>query len=327
MSTLSTEYSKEKYKALVYADKEADDYVLIDWSLSNICNYSCSYCPDKLHNWSYTWHESEIVTRFIDTVICHYRKIWKKCIFQFTWWEVSLWPDLINVLKFIKNKGAYTSIISNASRSLDWWKQASDLLDTAIFTYHGEFVNEKDFIKKSCYLWQKLDLYVCITMDPRFFSIRKKSVDILKKYAQRWNFSVFVKPLFIDFSSTLYQYTDEQKEYINLASYMTDTYKKHNHVPTRKMVKDFWNTYWKMEFNKSGTILHSENSWTGWKCNIWINLLTIKFNGDIYRGQCGEWWKIGNLYDTSFRLPTSQIICTKKTCKCLSDIMVPKYFA
>lgn len=151
--------NKKDYNALIYSDKNAQDYILIDWSLWNICNYSCSYCPKNLHDGSFLWHDFRVILSTIDKISSHYASVWKKCIFQFTWWEVSLYPHLINILKYIKLKGWYTSIISNLSRKILWWEKSLPYLDNIIVTYHAEFVTSEDFIKKYV-IFRKKQIYM-----------------------------------------------------------------------------------------------------------------------------------------------------------------------
>lgn len=159
-------------------------------------------------------------------------------------------------------------------------------------------------------------------MDTEFFDDRKTIVERLKKYAKKFNFTVFAKPLYINFGDILYAYSDEQKKYITKASYMHGD--KHNHIPSRKMQK-YTTIDWKMVLNKGNLLLEKENSWFGWKCNIWLNLLIIKFDGSVLRWRCQVWWKLWNIF-TTYTLPSNGVICAKEKCSCLSDIMVPKYF-
>ncbi|SVC84341.1 uncharacterized protein METZ01_LOCUS337195, partial [marine metagenome] len=32
-----------------------EKYFTVDWSVGSTCNFSCSYCPDELHNGSTLW--------------------------------------------------------------------------------------------------------------------------------------------------------------------------------------------------------------------------------------------------------------------------------
>lgn len=310
----------EDYNALVYGYQDAKEYVLIDWNLWNICNYSCSYCPEKLHNSSVLWHPFPIIVAAIDKILLHYNAIGKKCVFQFTGWEVSLNSDLLKILVYIKSKWAYTSIISNLSRNMVWWKNVLPYLDNVIVTYHSEFVVYKDFIKRVIFISWFTDIYVCVTIDPDFFNDRKIVVEKLKFFAKRFNFTVFAKPLFINFGNILYSYTQEQKVYMENASYMNES--KYNHIPSRKMVKV--NIMWKNTLNKGNLLLENKNSWMWWECFAWINLLVVKSDWDVFRWQCMEGWRLWNIFK-SFELPNEWIICRKQKCNCLSDIMVPKY--
>ena len=43
------------YNKIVYVDEKRNNALWIDWTLGNSCNFSCSYCPDNLHDGTANW--------------------------------------------------------------------------------------------------------------------------------------------------------------------------------------------------------------------------------------------------------------------------------
>ena len=64
------------------------------------------------------------------------------------------------------------------------------------------------------------------------------------------------------------------------------------------------------------------NRHRGWRCWAGLHMISIDMWGNIYRAECQQGNKIGNLID--YVLPESVIICNKDTCNCLSDIYLKK---
>ena len=51
---------------LEYENIDKKDWFLVSWTLSNKCNYRCSYCPDILHDGSTGHADWEQVKSFIE---------------------------------------------------------------------------------------------------------------------------------------------------------------------------------------------------------------------------------------------------------------------
>lgn len=72
--------------------------------------------------------------------------------------------------------------------------------------------------------------------------------------------------------------------------------------------------------------ISKKNIFKGWYCSVGQTTLHIKINGDVYRGNCGQGGKIGNIYDLNLKLKKfdDYIICEKDICGCISDIRLTK---
>ena len=98
------------YNILDHSHESCKEWVVVNWNLGNKCNYTCSYCPDILHDGSYGWNEFEVVTTFIDKVIEHYAP--RKVYFEFTGGEVTVCKYFIDMAQYIKECGHDIGFIS-----------------------------------------------------------------------------------------------------------------------------------------------------------------------------------------------------------------------
>ena len=71
-------------------------------------------------------------------------------------------------------------------------------------------------------------------------------------------------------------------------------------------------------------IKNTRNQFEGWQCNAGIESLMINWDGEVHRATCRVGGSLGNIYDSSFQLPTAPITCTRKWCTCVADIPLTK---
>ena len=151
--------------ALVHRNPAHAGFAFIDWTLGNICNYACSYCPKHLHDGSVRWPSLEEVLHFAQRVIDHYRSLGKRAFFAFSGGEPTAYKGMLTVLRGLKQMGALTSVISNGSREIAWWDEAIPVLDTVTLTYAREFSEFEHFTKLTNRLLQAgLRTHVNVTM-------------------------------------------------------------------------------------------------------------------------------------------------------------------
>lgn len=313
--------TQKDYHALVHEKKEYSNIVLIDWSLGSTCNYRCSYCPDSLHNGKTPWIPKKIILSIWEKIITHYKSIWKKCCFQFTWWEPTLHPDFKEIIIALKDAWSYIGIISNGSRTQKFWSEIVPYIDNVNITYHGEFAKPGTFIDLIKYIGGQTRVNINVTMDPKEFDIRKNIVEQLTRLSESIDISVTAKPLFIDFWSELYYYSSEQLKFLNNAKQITEkSYKNQVRWEMKRIYRDH------EEIVKPANIIsEGDNSWYGWNCNIGIESLVINMAGDVYRWHCKVGWKIWNIYlSQDLEFTVNWVVCSKKKCNCAADIFTTK---
>lgn len=113
-------------------------YKLVEWKLHDKCNYNCSFCGDENKLGKVGWANLETNKKIVDSIIksAEGKPLW----IQITGGEPTLYPNFIELARYIKQEGAYLSIITNGSRTVRWWKEFSDadLADVIYITFHSE---------------------------------------------------------------------------------------------------------------------------------------------------------------------------------------------
>lgn len=113
-------------------------YKLVEWKLHDKCNYDCPFCGDENKKGWVGWQDLETNKRIVDSIVaaCEGHPFW----IQFTGGEPTLYPKFAELVAYIKEKGAYTALISNGSRTIRWWKELRDakVMDLIYMTFHSQ---------------------------------------------------------------------------------------------------------------------------------------------------------------------------------------------
>lgn len=309
-----------KLVAIEHSETLNKNTTLVNWCLGNTCNYRCSYCPESLHSGNFKWVDYELAIGFCNKLIEHYKNINQKIEFLFTGGEPTMFHDFPILLKELKKANCTIGVISNGSRSLNWWQDNLKLFDNVILTYHSEYAEIYHFIELINMLSNEVNLHISITMLPSNFDECFKTAKLISESTS--NASISLKPLLKDFGVNMYDYDNNQLNVLN--SFKFNNSKKY--PSTRGMMKEIYSDKEIIKYKAVDFILKDKNHWKNWHCNIGIELIYIDYKGDVYRGTCKQGGKITNIFNyENFSFPTDAILCSKETCHCLADIMTSKY--
>lgn len=309
------------YSFLRHEKSEHRDWVVVNWCLMNVCNYACSYCPDDLHNGKSSWPSYEKVEAFCRKAIEHYAG--KKIYFEFTGGEVTLWKDLPKLAKFLNDNGCRVGIISNGSRSLDFWKDFIGCIDHVCLSFHPESAKEEHFIEVVRLCAQNLRTHVNFMMHPEHFD---RVLTFAMKVKDIANLSIAVQPLVKDFGEELFPYTDLQKKIIDNQFHVIVKHVKHT-----KTFDFYRGSMHTVKADGSSAIVAPQqfiatgrNQWRGWSCYAGVEQIVVTMEGDVFRGWCLVGGRIGKIDDPDLTLPTAPVTCSKEYCHCNLDIMTTK---
>ena len=86
-----------------------------------MCNYSCWYCPDYLHDGKLGFPNLEKCLEFFnDLQEQHPNKILK---IELNGGEPSIWPELGKFAEWCKANDNQIILTTNGSRTMRWWKK------------------------------------------------------------------------------------------------------------------------------------------------------------------------------------------------------------
>ena len=127
---------------ITYLNPEKEKWFLVSWTLSNKCNYRCSYCPDILHNGSTGHADWENVSNFVK----NFSQSGKTICYRLSGGEPTYWNHFIDLARLVKIQGHYFSFLTNGSQSVEYYKEISKYSDAIIMSYHEEYSNVQHFI-------------------------------------------------------------------------------------------------------------------------------------------------------------------------------------
>lgn len=313
------------YNVLDHHHKSAKDWVVVNWNLGNMCNYSCSYCPSVLNDGSFGWNDFDVVKSFIDQVAIHYAP--RTVYFEFTGGEVTLWKDFVKCAEYIKSIGHDIGFISNASRTIRWWEKNKQNFDHVCLSYHPEhadpehFYQVVDIMSKEC----RTHVNVMGHTDTDMFN---KGVKLSERLTQIENISMAFQPLVIDFGEVSYSYTPEQQQIFDSQYKLFGS--KVKHTKTFKLYRgsmDMHDTVNNLKQNSSAHrfIADGKNNWKGWDCWAGLEQIVVDFDGTVLVGWCRVGGALGNIKNPDkIKWPNKPIRCNKGFCHCNFDIMCKK---
>jgi organic radical activating enzyme len=320
--------------AIEYVDPRRYDAVYIDWTLGNFCNFKCSYCPDNLHDNSHPMADIEIVKNFVKRVFEHYTKNLDKKYFVFNLMggEPTLWksiePFIIWVKQYSQDLGivSYIEILTNASRTLRWWNDYIKYFDFVKITHHAEFADPIHTASVADLAIENgIHSTVQVTMIPSLWDQCLSHLDQIKK--SNYKFQIDVKPLRVNFGSTLYPYTTEQFDFFKKPFRKSDITKPLSGSVGMKSKFLFLDKS-EQEIRYQDLITNKQNSWIGWKCWAGLDILTIRSDGSLrFGGAClmsdtGFFDK--KITDDNIVFRTDPIICNQQWCSCGPDMETRK---
>ena len=327
---LPVEKKLDRYCRLEHFNEDSNNFITINLQLGTICNFACSYCPVEFHDGKFLWPKLKIMKDFIDEIFLNMAYKNKEFLFYFTGGEPTLWKNLPEIARYIKEHHQDVGIISNSSRTLRWWEDNHLLFDLIILSYHPEFMNSKKFLTLVKFLTKNHIIHINVMMhnNPKYWSLGVDMVDSLIE--DIGNITMAIRPLREEFSKpVLREYTSDQITYMK-----NQNERKKNINLTLPLNKPYRGPMVFYNVDSSITqkminqeaILYGMNNFYGWNCRAGLDQIFIDYDGSVYRGYCQQGGKIGNILEPEkIDWPNDTIKCGSKACLSGPDFAVPKY--
>jgi len=302
------------------------DMLVIDWILSNICNYKCSYCGPSSNGGYFKWpslDECKIAINQIKKQSNH-----KYRFYTLLGGEPTLWKNFRLVCELIKNDDDNTviNILTNGYRPITWWNKTKLFLDKVSISFHHQQANSTHIIDVVNCINDSCQTTVQLLFDKEHFD---KCEDNFWKISEGIDgvtkrIPVIPKKLQTTFGGHEWmEYTDEQKERL---SKMFEFSKKI--IPKKRNIcslgmKVTYDDNTEEQVGNHELILNNKNKFKNWKCKIGQDLIVIKDKKVYLSNACNTNRTLGNIQN--FKLLDKPIICEYDECTCGSDIEITKW--
>lgn len=295
----------------------------INWMLHNQCTYTCSYCPPGCHNGNTNWLK---INKAIEACNLFEKQVQTmnptlKMQVLFSGGEPTVWKDFSTLAETLYQKQWSMHIVTNLSRTLNWWKSLNVRWNYLAASLHPEFVNEDEFIEKCQYLKNCTDTLSIRAMLHPNKELFEKTLKIGRRIIKECpSAKVQWVPILYDFGGIdikLDAYTEQQQTMIKLLLGQKTI------MTTDSPKTIVWNNGIEHSLN-ANWVINQQYSFYNWQCDAGLDGVFINSEGTIWRGTCLEGGPIGSIQDSSFELPNKSITCKKQSCTCVTDMLYSK---
>lgn len=316
---------------------------LVNFSLGNFCNYSCSYCWPAVHAGTHPFRNFNFYSLFIDDLKDEiYKRHFNSLSILFTGGEPTAYKFLPKVIKNFCNDDRRIKnnllLNTNLSPALSWWDKFLKISNKAnarfiVASFHHEFADTDLFIKKAAYLKEKgvgviirkvvkpteQDINYCIDL---FHQFEKEGLYFeMKPYLhnapQKKGSTTFV-------GKKIHEgFTDE------MFSRLEETQKSSKYISDAELIKislfDSDGTEKNID-SEMGLFYGNGLNFNGWNCSAGFNHLSISHDGNIQR--CFDIKNkeaiLGNIYEGTFKLHDTPTPCPVTSCSCITCLLTQK---
>lgn len=305
-------------------------YKLVEWKLHNVCNYNCSFCGDEHKDGSVRWQDLTTYQRYVDKIVNASKKnpLW----IILTGGEPTLYPDVIDLMKYMKDSGVHVCLVSNGSRTLRFWEEVRDanLLDQLFITYHTEQTKDVEHVKNVLNIFHSEPVKTCCLVTHTINTV-DETFNVINFMVENTGALIYSKAMNI-YNTDIYSlYTKDQLEKLRKQSLYVGS-KYDSKAKTNLPIDMQFNSELKLTYsdgteeqieNAQKLMKEQKNSFYGWDCSIGIDNLRIDYN-IVYRGECGVGDIIANLDIDELNFSSSPVRCPNQTCVCAINLGTKK---
>ena len=310
----------------------------VQWSMGNVCNWDCEYCPDYSKAGDNPWPDMNHCTNFLNQLFDHVNKIDKKVHIDLIGGEVTLFPQFKQLAEMINSNGSTLSIFSNGSRTVRFWEEVKDYLNTIVISYHP-LSNTRE------HLTNVIDVLLSSNRNDGEGTIPTVNFACVKNYIDEiiamrnelhyyWEGRVNLELRLLrdkrghrKYGQWHYDYTQEEIDKIMAPPPWHNQPVDHYFTPTQqpgeiKIVHLNDSISW---HNLNDIIVGNMNVFKGMYCNIGRESIVVDFKGNIRTGYC-QHGSAGHISDGNINFPSdSHVLCQQESCFNLRDLQATKF--
>lgn len=303
----------------------------VDIALGNKCNYKCWYCWPGSNEGTIKYPNYKLIINNLSHLLDYYltNTEKKKIDFHIMGGEITHWKNFLPFVQHFKNNyDCIFTLTTNASKKLEWWKEAYQYLDYINISVHNEYSDPFHIKEVADFLYEK-NVYVVtmVLMDPFHWDKCMQNVKILSSSKHRWTIKC------MEIIDQKINYTDEQKQLLKKERYRRSNifyfFRTNKSYKSKvKIVEDNGKTH---NVNDNHIMLKRLNNFKDWECNVGVDWIAVKADGSV-SGICGNGlYKdriIYNIHDKDFKDKFKPLItptiCSIKSCWCMFETNMPK---
>jgi wyosine [tRNA(Phe)-imidazoG37] synthetase (radical SAM superfamily) len=296
-----------------------DDLLQVRFFPTDICNFNCSYCWPGTHDGNFRYPKN------FDDILANFRNVFDqykqagKTKFHLTisgGGEPTLWPKLENFCKQLKEThNVFITLVSNGSRTLEWWKNNYLYFDDVALSFHNEYADIEHHCAVADFLYEKeLKVTTLVLMDFKNWNKCVDAVNVMMTSKYPW--IIQTKEIVDAPGRGVDCYNTEQTAYLESSIKRipsSDRLLKHiDDFKLHQSVVLFDNNTAKVA-KPHTIILNNWNKFKGWSCMLGAESIVINHDGTI-RGSCGV--ELNGM---------NSVICPKNDCSCQPDTHISKF--
>lgn len=321
----------------IKAHGELDKDILnISWSLTDYCNYQCSYCCAKsMHiEKNIDFLELDIYKKTIDRI---FQLNKEKYNFFLAGGEPTIHPYILDIVKYLNEskKNIYLEIISNGAMNIniydDLFSNTDNIEYTLKISVHLENIKNVNKIENILKIAKEKNKNVIIAFmcHPTYIKNRDIIFNLLLELKKVYNFSIYLEEIYEppSFTSVDNRYTKEYLEWIetNRSKQLYDkTYTNIN-------LYNFESKYYMEDGNTSiisnyESVYLNKKRFYGFFCCLGTRAISIWSNGLCSGAECSM-GKRQNIYSDEFNwIEFYQYVkCDNEYCRCRVNNELPKF--
>ena len=172
--------------AIEHSSTRQSNVLKIEWNMSKRCNFQCSYCDEFTSDRKSPHLSFDVAKKAIDKILSKTED--KQIKVNLTGGEPTVNPEFEKILSYMYEKNIDVGLITNGSRTLEFYKGIMPKLKSFIMSYHMEYHNRevlpdnilelKKFIEENNY---DIHFHIHMMMLPTMFDEADRVISILKE--------------------------------------------------------------------------------------------------------------------------------------------------
>lgn len=293
------------------------------WIITDWCNQRCSYCPASLNQGLYSrgimpgFPTRESMIDFAQRLVSDTAQWDLGLSVTLTGGEPTLHPDIEQIIAALGS--ARIEIITNAARSLTWWRSLARLPQRVVISLHPEYWSsaraEQINQLTSWLVSQGTQVHYNLVMDTARWSQVISMVEDIDPEYRAWILPKVLQQLDDHRDMRRAELTQEQQQWI------TD-------YPTRLRPRA-GGPIWAVDSDGSRRpaipakiIAQDQHRFRGWQCSAGHRAISVDWRGRVNAGICNNQY-LGSI--DSWQRPPGWITCARSQCTCPGDVILSKH--